>query len=74
SGNEPNPGQGWFQTRAGNYLKGAIIGHGEVPIVQCLNIVKNAGYKDTISIEYEGMEEAEIGIVIGLQNLKKYLA
>ncbi|NMA83399.1 MAG: sugar phosphate isomerase/epimerase [Epulopiscium sp.] len=73
SGNGPNPGQGWFQSRAGNYLRGSIIGHGDVPITQCINIVKKAGYNNTISIEYEGMEDAEMGIAIGLENLKRYL-
>lgn len=70
--NEPNPGEGAFQTRAGNYLRGTIIGHGNVPVQQCLHILKKAGYDDTIAIEFEGMEPALTAIKIGLDNLKRY--
>ena len=73
SGLMPDPGAGWFKSRAGNYLRGAIIGHGDVPIVQCLNVMKNYGYEGVLSIEFEGMEEPLEGIAIGLQNLRKYV-
>ncbi|AUS96889.1 hypothetical protein CDQ84_01920 [Clostridium thermosuccinogenes] len=73
SGMMPNPGDGWFMSRGGNYLRGAIIGHGDVPILQCLKIMKNAGYKGVLSIEFEGMEDPLQGIAIGLKNLKRYL-
>ena len=41
-GTAPNPGNGWFQSRAGNYLRGAIIGHGDVPVTQCLRVMRKA--------------------------------
>ncbi len=67
----PPPGEGWFISRNGNYLRGAIVGHGEVPILQCFRLLKKAGYKGGISIEFEGLEEPEKGIKIGLDNLKR---
>lgn len=69
----PSPGEGWFLSRGGNYLRGAIIGHGDVPVVQCLRILKRAGYDGVISIEFEGMEDPMTGIRIGLDNLRRYL-
>lgn len=66
------PGEGAFQSRAGNYLRGTIIGHGNVPVKQCLHILKKAGYDGTIAIEFEGMEPALTAIRIGLANLKRY--
>lgn len=69
----PDPGEGWFKTRGGNYLRGAIIGHGVVPVYQCLKIMKNAGYDGVLSIEFEGMEDPLTGIRIGLENLRKYI-
>lgn len=72
SGTGVNPGTGWFTSRAGNYLRGAIVGHGEVPVLQCLKIIKKAGYNGTVSIEFEGMEEPLTGIAAGLENLKNY--
>lgn len=73
-GTDVNPGTGWFTSRAGNYLRGSIIGHGEVPVLQCLRILKKAGYDGTVSIEFEGMEDPITGITVGLENLKKYVA
>ena len=74
SGNGPGPGQGWFQTRSGNYLRGSIIGHGEVPLLQILRILKNADYSGVLSIEFEGLEDPLKAILIGLENLRRYLA
>lgn len=69
---DANPGEGSFQTRAGNYLRGTIIGHGNVPVKQCLRTLKAAGYDDTIAIEFEGMEDPMEAVRIGLVNLKRY--
>ena len=74
SGDGVNPGRGFFGSRAGNYLRGAIIGHGEVPVLQCLRILKANGYDGFVSIEFEGMEDALTGIEVGLANLKKIIA
>lgn len=68
-----NPGEGWFRSRGGNYLRGAIIGHGDVPVVQCLRSMKMAGYEGTVSIEFEGLEEPLNGIAIGLRNLRRFI-
>jgi len=69
----PNPGEGFFCSRSGNYLRGAIIGHGDVPIKHCLKALKNANYNGYIAIEFEGMEEPIMAISIGLANLKRYI-
>lgn len=73
SGNLPAPGEGWFNSRSGNWLRGAIIGHGEVPVVQCLRTLYKAGYDGNVSIEFEGMEDVIQGIAIGRDNLKRYI-
>lgn len=73
SGDLPNPGEGWFRSRAGNYLRGAIVGHGDVPVVQCLGLVKRAGYDGVVSIEFEGMEDPIKGIEVGKKNLERYI-
>lgn len=73
SGAAPYPGQGWMQTRAGNYLRGSIIGHGDVPVTQCLRIMKKAGYDGWCSIEFEGMEDVRQAISLGLANLNRFI-
>ncbi len=69
---DADPGEGSFQTRAGNYLRGTIIGHGNVPVKQCLRTLKAAGYDGTVAIEFEGVEEPVDAVRIGLANLKRY--
>ncbi len=73
SGMDVNPGNGWFQTRAGNYLRGAIIGHGDAKAFQSIQTLKRAGYDGFISIEFEGMEDNLTGLAIGLANLKRFI-
>lgn len=70
-GTAPDPGEGWFPSRGGNYLRGSIIGHGEVPLLQCLRVMRRAGYDGVLSIEFEGMEDPLTGIRVGLENLRK---
>lgn len=54
---EKNPGQGWFTSRNGSYLRGTVAGHGVVPIAWCVDYLKRADYQGWLSYEFEGMEE-----------------
>ncbi len=72
-GNTDNPGEGFFTSRGGNYLKGTIVGHGNVPVKQCLSILKKAGYDGFVSLEFEGMEENMEALRIGLANLRRFI-
>ena len=74
SGDAPNPGEGFFTTRGGTYLRGAILGHGNVPVFQCLRVLQNAGYDGYVSIEFEGMEDNLSALRICLDNLNQYIA
>lgn len=74
NGSTFNPGPGWFYTRYGTYLRGAIIGHGDLPLSQCMNIIKQYGYEGTLSIEFEGLEEPLFAIETGLKNLRRLIA
>lgn len=73
SGMEANPGSGFFMTRAGNYIRGSIIGHGNAKVYQSIQALKRAGYNGFCSIEFEGMEDNLVGISVGLENLKRFI-
>lgn len=73
SGSGPDPGQGFFPSRGGNYLRGSIIGHGVVPVTQCLRALRMAGYDGYVSIEFEGMEDNLTALSVGLENLRRYI-
>ncbi len=65
-----NP-EGLLQTRGCNYLKGVSVGSGDVPVAQCVAILKKAGFDGHIDIEYEGSEDCIEGIRKGFEYLKK---
>ncbi len=69
-----HPGEGWRVSRGGNYWRGSIIGHGDVPVAQCMRLLKIAGYDGVVSIEFEGLEEPLTGIRIGRDNMRRLMA
>ncbi|MBP1988619.1 sugar phosphate isomerase/epimerase family protein [Paenibacillus eucommiae] len=67
-----NPGAGFFfQTSGGNYLRGAIVGQGDIDIPEILGIIKASGYDGYISIEFEGIEDCRTGVKASLDNVKQ---
>ena len=72
SGFLKNPG-GHLETRASNYIKGTIIGHGDVPVYQILTAIKKSGYDGYVSLEFEGIEETKMAVEISAENLKRMI-
>ncbi|WP_062105898.1 sugar phosphate isomerase/epimerase family protein [Bacillus niameyensis] len=68
-----NPGGGdWFTSANGNYLRGSIVGQGDVNIPQIVKLIKDSGYDGYVSLEFEGMEECKEASKIGLENLRRF--
>ncbi|MCX5660965.1 MAG: sugar phosphate isomerase/epimerase [Planctomycetota bacterium] len=67
------PPSGWFNTPTEIALRGAIVGHGEINIPKQLAILKKAGYKGFLSLEFEGMEEPGAAVKLGLEYLRLQL-
>ena len=63
-----------LETRGCNYIGGVAVGEGDIPVKQCLAILKKAQYEGFLSIEYEGCDDCIDGIKRSLENLKKFLA
>jgi len=66
-----NPGDGWFPTAGGNYLRGAIVGQGDIDMRGVISAVKHSGYDGYISIEFEGLEDCRFGTKVGLDNARR---
>jgi sugar phosphate isomerase/epimerase len=47
-----------------------VIGEGNIPVEQCLAILKRTGYDGYLTVEYEGAEDCISGIARGLANLR----
>ncbi len=63
-----DPGEGWFRSAYGTYLRGAIFGHGDIDVREIFRIMKAQNYDGYASIEFEGIEDSELGTRIGLEN------
>ena len=68
-----SPGEGWFQSRSGNHLRGAIVGHGDLDVPAILAVIRASGYDGYLSVEFEGMEECKLGSRLGMATLKRLL-
>jgi sugar phosphate isomerase/epimerase len=66
-----NPGEGWFRTTRGNYLRGAIVGHGDIHMPVIIDLIRQSGYDGYISLEFEGLEDCRTGSRIGLENVRR---
>ncbi|KAA8786518.1 sugar phosphate isomerase/epimerase [Paenibacillus amylolyticus] len=66
-----NPGEGWFQTSHGNYLRGAIVGHGDIDMPEVFRVLKRSGYDGYISVEFEGMEHCQTASRIAMDNVRR---
>lgn len=69
---DQNPGGGkWFRTANDNYLRGAIVGQGDINIRAIVKLIKESGYDGYVTLEFEGMEECREASKIGMENLKR---
>ncbi|MDQ0723223.1 inosose dehydratase [Paenibacillus sp. W4I10] len=66
-----NPGEGWFQTSHGNYLRGAIVGQGDIDMPEVFSVLKQTGYDGYISVEFEGMEDCKTASRIAMDNVRR---
>jgi sugar phosphate isomerase/epimerase len=68
-----DPGAGkWFKTSNGNFLRGAIVGQGDIEIREIVKLIKDSGYDGYVTLEFEGMEECREASKIGMDNLRRF--
>lgn len=65
-----HPGAGWLTTPAGNYLRGAVTGHGDIDLRAIMKIIKASGYDGYISVEFEGLEECREAAGMSMANVR----
>ena len=72
-GTEPKPCGSWITTLGGNYIRGTVVGHGVVPVRNCISALKSAGYDGYVSVEFEGMEDNIPALAAGLEFLRSII-
>lgn len=71
---DQDPGEGWFPSRGGKFLRGSIVGNGDIDIRSVAKSIKDSGYDGFASIEFEGAEDCLIGCARGIANAKRLYA
>jgi len=61
----------WFRSQHGAYLRGSILGQGDMNMKKISEIIKNSGFCGCAYLEYEGMEDCYYGTKVGFDNMKK---
>ena len=70
---DQHPGAGeWFTTAYGNFLRGSIVGQGDIEIRKIVKLIKASGYDGYITVEFEGMEECRAASRAGMDNLRRF--
>lgn len=69
-----NPGEGWFPSRGGKFLRGAIVGNGDIDIAAVAAAISHSDYAGFATIEFEGEEDCLLGVTRGLANAKRLLS
>jgi sugar phosphate isomerase/epimerase len=64
----------WFRSQHGAYLRGSILGQGDMDMKKISKIIKDSGFDGCAYLEYEGMEDCYYGTKVGFENMKKLLA
>jgi len=64
------PVEGWGKSRGGNYWRGTVLGHGVIPVNQCVEILRKSGYDGYFSLEFEGWEDNIRALEAGCATLK----
>ena len=61
----------WFRSNYGRYLRGSIMGQGDLDIVEILRQIKGSRYDGPIAIEFEGFEEAKYASKVSMDNARR---
>ena len=62
-------GEAYIVTRGCNKICACAVGEGDIPVAQCVAILKKAGYDGYLSIEFEGLEDCIAAIARGREYL-----
>ncbi|MFC7455691.1 sugar phosphate isomerase/epimerase family protein [Brachybacterium sp. GCM10030267] len=70
---DADPGEGWFRSRGGKHLRGAVVGNGDLDLPAIARAIKDSDYRGYASIEFEGWEDCLLGASRGLANARRLL-
>jgi sugar phosphate isomerase/epimerase len=63
----------WFRSQHGAYLRGSILGQGDINMIKIARLIKESGFDGCAYLEYEGMEDCYYGTKVSYDNMKRLL-
>jgi len=61
----------WFRSVAGQYLRGSILGQGDLDMYAIMKVIKDCSFDGDIFVEFEGMEDPLYGTKVSIDNMKR---
>ena len=61
----------WFRSVSGKYLRGAILGQGDLDMYKIMGDIKKSGFDGYIILEFEGLEDCLYGTKVGIDNMRR---
>ncbi|MGP9536679.1 sugar phosphate isomerase/epimerase family protein [Brachybacterium sp. AOP43-C2-M15] len=68
---DADPGEGWFRSRGGRHLRGAVVGNGDIDLRAVARAIRASDFSGYAAIEFEGWEDCLLGCERGLANARR---
>ena len=68
------PGAGWFRSRGGKHLRGAVVGSGDIDLRAVARAIADSDFSGYAAIEFEGWEDCLLGCERGIAYAKSLFA
>ena len=71
---DASPGEGWFRSRGGKHLRGAVVGNGDIDLRAVARAIRDSDFRGFAAIEFEGWEDCLLGCERSIANAKALFA
>ena len=71
---DASPGAGWFRSRGGKHLRGAVVGNGDIDLRAVARAIRDSDFSGYAAIEFEGWEDCLLGCERGIANAENLFA
>ena len=71
---DASPGEGWFRSRGGKHLRGAVVGNGDIDLRAVARAIRESDFSGYAAIEFEGWEDCLLGCERGIAFAKSLFA
>ena len=71
---DASPGEGWFRSRGGKHLRGAVVGNGDIDLRAVARAIRDSDFRGFAAIEFECWEDCLLGCERSIANAKALFA